>query len=64
MALFKLGVFRESRDIGVLWPVFKSHGKCGCGECEMTSIIAFFVNRKDAEAWIVQQNAFKEEGKV
>jgi hypothetical protein len=54
--LLKLGEYRESRDIGVVWPVVEDHGKCWCGTCDMTVPVAFFVNREDAVEWINNRN--------
>lgn len=54
--MLKLGEFRESRDIGVVWPVMVDHGKCGCGSVDLVSPVAFFVLRQDAEEWLRLEN--------
>lgn len=47
--LYRVGEFRQSIPaIGVVWPVEEVHGRCGCGEVEMKSSIAFFTSRTDA----------------
>jgi hypothetical protein len=53
---FKVGDCRESRDIGVVWPVLEDHGKCGCGACDLVSPVAFFVDRRDADRWASERN--------
>ncbi len=48
--------YRESiTGIGVVWPVYESHGQCGCGRCEMGGPIAFFVDRYDAEMFVADK---------
>jgi hypothetical protein len=53
---FRVGPFRESRDIGVVWPVLEDHGKCDCGACDLTSPVAFFIDSVDAEKWVSERN--------
>ena len=49
----RIGECRQSiTSIGVVWPVELVTGRCGCGQVEMFSPVAFFVNRDDAEKFI------------
>lgn len=50
---FTIGDCRESiTGIGVVWPVKRLDGRCGCGAVEMGEYVAFFVSREDAESFI------------
>jgi hypothetical protein len=52
-------IIRDCREsvpgIGVVWPVVKVEGKCGCGAVEMASEVAFFIHRKDAEKFVLDK---------
>jgi hypothetical protein len=55
---YTIGEYRESLPvIGVVTVVSELHGKCGCGEVEMKSEIAFFREKSDAELFIKAKNA-------
>lgn len=51
---YQISECRESiTGIGVVWTVYQINGRCGCGAVEMKAPVAFFVNKLDAEAWII-----------
>jgi hypothetical protein len=55
---YTIGEYRESLPvIGVVTVVSELHGKCGCGEVEMKSEIAFFREKADAELFVKAKNA-------
>lgn len=44
---------------GVLWPVCQFHGRCGCGEVEMSRVVGYFTSRNDAEAFVSMVTHFE-----
>lgn len=57
--IYSVSNCRESiTGIGVVWPVKKVYGSCGCGAVEMSNLVAFFVDREDAEEFAKQKNGF------
>lgn len=47
-----IGIGVSLPTIGVLWPVIRSFGFCGCGKVEMTSVVGYFPSREGAEIFI------------
>ena len=54
--LYRVGEFRESRDIGTMWPVYLVYGKCNCGQEDMQNLVAFFEDPEDAKKYVEEKN--------
>ena len=53
MNTYRIAECRASLNgLGVVWPVREIYGRCACGSEEMSSEIAFFRERSDAELFI------------
>ncbi len=54
---YEVGEGISLTELGVLWPVVESHGKCGCGAVEMKSTIAYFVSKDLAVLFAFKSNS-------
>lgn len=56
IGLLFLSDTKVSLDGRAVWEVRRDHGVCGCGQCLMTSPIAWFDDLMDANLFIVAYN--------
>ena len=45
-------------ELGVVYRVEVSHGRCGCGAEEMKGTVAYFKDRTDAEEYARMKNGY------